>query len=453
MKSFINHSYMKKKKRKKNLDIVFIILREESLGHKDLDHMLPFLYFLNKNDNFEYTVRVIIFGNKNDYTKSIDARIKLLFNLKNVEIEFLYKDDFLFKIKRFLEFKSNSIIANYLNEMINKLYIKYLNSQQKNYDLVNKVGKVFIKSRSPLIITLHKNTRARKIATQIKKINSRAKWMVIPHGTTNVDNKMNFDTDLDKNEKSVDPNGIFYNKKYNKTDYFLLTSKLDLKIEISQGMVRNKGYVIGSPRYCKEWLKIKSNLKLDGKEVSINKNYKIRALFCMPKKNLNIFWEELIRTISFISSYKEIELILLNYNSNFPKLPKHITDRVNIRYYLISREYSTSKLIEWADIVFHAGSSVIFEFFMKNKVSVFPRYLTCNTLIHEKYNAGFNLTNRDELRNLCNDAVTSLNGLKKNYKKKCRVSNKKFNDDFIYANTKSVKMNIIKTLSKICDRF
>ena len=448
MKSFINHSYMKKKKHKKNLDFVFITFREESLGHKDIDHMLPFLYFLNKNDNFEYTARVIIFGNKNDYTKSKDPRIKLLFDLKNVELEFLYEDDFLFKIKRFLEFKSNSIIASYFNGMINKLYIKYLNSQQKNYDLVNKVGKVFIKSKSPLIITLHKNTHARKIATQIKKINTRAKWMVIPHGTINVYNKMTSDTDLDKNKISVD-----YNKKYNKTDYFLLTSKLDLKIEISQGMAKNKGYVIGSPRYCKEWLKIKSNLKLDGKEVRMNKNYKIRALFCMPKKNLNIFWEELIRTISFISSYKEIELILLNYNSNYPKLPKHITDKVNIRYYLISREYSTSKLIEWADIVFHAGSSVIFEFFMKNKVSVFPRYLSCNTLIHEKYNAGFNLTNRDELRNLCNDAVTSLNRLKKDYKKKCRVSNKKFIDDFIYANRRTVKMNIIKTLSKICDRF
>ncbi|MDA8851454.1 hypothetical protein N9J04_01620, partial [Candidatus Pelagibacter sp.] len=351
------------------------------------------------------------------------------------------------KIKQFLEIKSNSIIANYFNRAINKIYIKCFNTLHNNYDLVNKVGKVFIKSKSPLIITLHENLQAQKIATQIKKINSRAKWMVIPHGTTNVDNKMNLDTHLDKNEMSV---GY---RNYNKIDYFLLTSKLDLKIEISQGMAIEKCYVIGSPRYCKEWLKIKSNLKLDSKEVSINKNYKIRALFFMPKRNLNIFWEELIRTINFISSYKEIELILLNYNSYFPKLPNHIADRVNIRHYLISKEYSTSKLIEWADIVFHAGTSVIFEFFMKNKISVFPRYLSCNTLMCEKYNTGFNLSNRDELRNLCNDAVTSLNDLKKNYKKKCRVSNKKFNDDFVYANTKSVKLNIIKTLSKICDRF
>ena len=446
MKSFINHSHMKKKKRKKKLDIVFIILREESLGHKDLDHMLPFLYFLNKNDDFEYTARGIIFGNKNNYTKSTDARIKLLFSLKNVELEFIYKDDFLSRFKRFLEFKNNSTIANYFNRAINKIYIECLSAMQNNYDLVNKVGKVFIKSKSPLIITLHANPQAQKIATHIKKINNRAKWMVIPHGTINVDNKMNLDTHLDKNEISV---GY---RNYNKIDYFLLTSKLDLKIEISQGMPRDKGYVIGSPRYCKEWLKIKSNLKLDGKEVSINKNYKIKALFCMPKRNLNIFWEELIRTIDFISSYKEIELILLNYNSYFPKLPNHIANRVNIRHYLISKEYSTSKLIEWADIVFHAGTSVIFEFFMKNKISIFPRYLSCNTLMCEKYNTGFNLSNRDELRNFCNDAVTSLNDLKKNYKKKCRISNKKFNDDFIYANTKSVKLNIIKTLSKICNR-
>ena len=436
-----------KKKIKKSIDILFIILREESLGHKDIDHMLPFLYFLNKSDDLEYNARGIIFGNKANYIKNIDPRVKLLSNLKNVELEFIYKDNFLFKIKRLLEFKSNSILANYFNRVINKIYIKYLNTIQKNYDLTNKVGEVFIKSKSPLIITLHANTEAQRIATHIKKINSRAKWIVIPHGTINADNKMNLDTHLDKNEAPV----IYRN--YNKIDYFLLTSKRELKEKISQGMARDKGNVIGSPRYCKEWLKIKSYLELDGKEVSVNKNYKIRASFFMPKKNQNIFWEELIRTIDFISSYREIELILLNYNSYFPKLPNHIADRVNIRQYLISKEYSTSKLIEWSDIVFHAGSSVIFEFFMKDKVSIFLRYLTCNTFLCEKYNAGFNLSNRDELRNFCNDAVNSLYDLKKTYKKKCRVSNKRFNDDFVYANTKSVKLNIIKIISKICDSF
>ena len=39
-------------KNKKNFDIIIAILREENLGHKDIDHILPFIYFLNKSEKF-----------------------------------------------------------------------------------------------------------------------------------------------------------------------------------------------------------------------------------------------------------------------------------------------------------------------------------------------------------------------------------------------------------------
>ena len=171
----------------------------------------------------------------------------------------------------------------------------------------------------------------------------------------------------------------------------------------------------------------------------------------MPKKNLNIFWEELIRTIDFISSYQEFELILLNNNYDFPKLPKYILNRDNIRYYLLSKKYSTSKLIDWADIVFHAGTGVIFESFMKEKITVLPRYLSCNTLISDKYNAGFNISNRDELREFCNMAADSLQDLINIYNTKHSLANKKFIDDFVHANTISVPQNITEAISFIIE--
>ena len=45
-------------KNKKNFDIIIAILREENLGHKDIDHILPFIYFLNKIEKFNFTVEV-----------------------------------------------------------------------------------------------------------------------------------------------------------------------------------------------------------------------------------------------------------------------------------------------------------------------------------------------------------------------------------------------------------
>ena len=82
-------------------------------------------------------------------------------------------------------------------------------------------------------------------------------------------------------------------------------------------------------------------------------------MFLVPKKHINIFSEELVRTIDFISSFQEIELILSSYK-NHCKFPKHLAKRENIRKYLVAEEYYTSQLIDWADIIFHAGTGIVF---------------------------------------------------------------------------------------------
>ena len=50
--------------KKKEINIIFIALREEFPGHKDIDHLLPFLYFLNKSNDFKFTARLIILENE-----------------------------------------------------------------------------------------------------------------------------------------------------------------------------------------------------------------------------------------------------------------------------------------------------------------------------------------------------------------------------------------------------
>ena len=434
--------------KKKEINIIFVALREEFPGHKDIDHLLPFLYFLNKSNEFKFTARLIILENESNYKKNLDPRIKLLFGLKNLDIKFLFKNNFLFNMKKVLDSKNSiPVLGKYLDKLFQKLYLKYLEIKIKKINIKDKLGKVFSKSTCPLIITLHKNHKAQKMVSNIQKINSRAKWAVIPHGTHLLVNKMVTDENLDKIQKKNKKNS------YNKIDFNLTTSKWDLEDDVSNGMPRKKSFVIGSPRYCKEWLIIKSSLGVDGNKIIINKKYKVKILFFLPKKFINIFWAEAIRTIDFISSYKNIELILIDYDPYYLKLPKYIKKRSNVTLLSISKEYSTSKVIEWADIILHVGSSLIFEFLIKEKISVFPRYLTSNTQISDRYHAGFNLSNRDELRSWCNQAVNSLKNLKKNYKKKCRHTNKKYIDDFVNANLPSVPFNIEKILSKVRNSF
>lgn len=432
----------KKKFYKKSIDIVFLITKTSLLGNKDLDHFLPFLYFLSKNKKFNYTARGLIFDSKENFNKNKDPKIDFLLNLKNVDLKFVDEGFFknLIKKFKFILIDNDWVFSNYLMIILSKLEFFI----SKKINLREKIGKNFLYSDKPVIITL----KRLEIASEIKIINKKAKVIELTHGSIVCDNKMVHDEHLNKNDEKIN-----FKKLYKNIDYLAKTNRREVDEDFAQGMDKNKMIAIGSPRYCKEWLKVKSKYKLDGRDVASNKKYKVKILFILPKSYINIFWDELIRTIDFISSYEQFEIILLNDKKYFPKIPKNIKKRDNLSIYLISKEYSSSKLIDWADIVLHAGTGIIWECFMKEKITVLPKYLTCNTLISEKYGAGYNLNNRDELRKLCNEALISIEKLKKNYKIKYRDNNQNFINDFVYAKPNSVPLNIDKLLLKVHDLF
>jgi hypothetical protein len=47
-----------KENNKRKLSIIFTILREDIVGYKDIDHILPFLYFLSKSDVIEIILAI-----------------------------------------------------------------------------------------------------------------------------------------------------------------------------------------------------------------------------------------------------------------------------------------------------------------------------------------------------------------------------------------------------------
>ena len=64
--------------KKKNLDIIFLIQRNNKLGYKDIDHILPFLHFLSKISKLKYKAKGLIFDNEENYIKDLDPRVEFL---------------------------------------------------------------------------------------------------------------------------------------------------------------------------------------------------------------------------------------------------------------------------------------------------------------------------------------------------------------------------------------
>ena len=130
---------------------------------------MPLLYFLSKSNKININAKGLIFSNETTFKNSEDPRLKLFQNLKNIELEFLHKDNFLFKLKNFFELNIHSPFGIF-NKVINKLYLKLLKNINKKIYLDNNFASDFIKSDSLLIATLHSNPKAQKIVSLIKNV-------------------------------------------------------------------------------------------------------------------------------------------------------------------------------------------------------------------------------------------------------------------------------------------
>ena len=128
--------------KKKKVEIFFIIQGHER-GQKDIDHYLPFLYFLSKSDNLDYTAKGLIFDSKINFSQYLDSRFRLLSNLKNTDLIFLYEDSFLEKIKKLILVKKSSILIKFFNKIINKLFKNLLKLKKKDVKWKKRLVLVF----------------------------------------------------------------------------------------------------------------------------------------------------------------------------------------------------------------------------------------------------------------------------------------------------------------------
>ena len=149
--------------------------------------------------------------------------------MKNIQIKYLFNNIFLSKIKNTLETFNNNFLIKFFNRVFNRFYLTYLKIKFRQIKLKEKVGKNFIQSKNPLVVTLHSNTKVQKLVGKIKEINKNTKWMVLPHGTELAENDMLIDTDLRKKENKI-------NKNYCKFDFYLFNNKFDIlkKIKSSE---------------------------------------------------------------------------------------------------------------------------------------------------------------------------------------------------------------------------
>jgi hypothetical protein len=144
--------------------------------------------------------------------------------------------------------------------------------------------------------------------------------------------------------------------KFNRFDYVIVQNHLRKDVLVSSGIAREKIIVLGSARFCGEW--IAQNKKILPRRIGSTGRdpERLRVVFMPSKPRCKIDVERMHNTVDLLASLSEIEAVVKPHTRigrearlfDSMQLP-------NVSHVL------TSELCEWADVVLIIGSSVITE--------------------------------------------------------------------------------------------
>jgi UDP-N-acetylglucosamine 2-epimerase len=187
--------------------------------------------------------------------------------------------------------------------------------------------------------------------------------------------------------------------KFNSFDYVIAPNELRKKMLTQSGVSADKIFVLGSARYCDEWME--QNKKILPKRFGNRKNKinKLRLAFLPSKPQCNVDQERMTKTLEFLADIDDIEVMIKPHTRTSENIDFSIGK--NLRN---ASDVLTADLCEWADAVLVVGSSVITEALMKKKPALYLKYLHSNTTLFEELHACWTIGNESEL----NAAVLSL---------------------------------------------
>jgi hypothetical protein len=206
--------------------------------------------------------------------------------------------------------------------------------------------------------------------------------LALPHGIYLYTNKFN--------KARFSPGQRFY--KFNRFDYVIVQNHLRKDVLVSSGIAREKIIVLGSARFCGEW--IAQNKKILPRKISSTGRDadRLRVVFMPSKPRCKIDVKRMHNTIDLLASLSGIEAVVKPHTRIGREA--HLFGDMqlpNVSHVL------TSELCDWADVVLIIGSSVITEALMQGKPVLYLKYLHANTMLFEECGACWTIRNEAEL--------------------------------------------------------
>jgi hypothetical protein len=212
----------------------------------------------------------------------------------------------------------------------------------------------------------------------------------LPHGVfiyTNDDVKIG----------SIDQERNF--KKFNPYDAIAVQNKLFKEIIIKSGIASDKIFVLGSARYCDEWMAQNKKILPRQAHHRTDTHSKLKVVFMTTRPNYKIHVDRMLKTFEVLANLNEMEVVIKPHTRSgeeakiYENLP--LSNVSNI---------SSVELCEWADVMLVIGSSILIETLLQGKPVLYLKYLHENTTVYEEIGACWTVQNDKEL----SEALQSL---------------------------------------------
>jgi 3-deoxy-D-manno-octulosonic-acid transferase len=187
--------------------------------------------------------------------------------------------------------------------------------------------------------------------------------------------------------------------KFNRFDYIITQNELRKEVLVRAGVNREKIFVLGSARYCNEWMT--QNKEILPRTMNSNPETpgRLKAVFMTTRFAYRIDVERMLKTFELLSELEGLEMVVKPHT----RTGKEAKVYQNIPLTNVA-EFSSVELCEWADVVLVIGSSIIIEPLKQGKPVLYLKYLHENTTQYEELGACWTIHDETELK----DALLSL---------------------------------------------
>lgn len=178
----------------------------------------------------------------------------------------------------------------------------------------------------------------------------------------------------------------------NDKDYIVLHHRWWKDECVSHGLDPEKVTVLGSPRFCKEWVDILDNIIPPDSSLEDKGDGRLKVVFMeFSAPRYHDFKNTARQTVERINSLDFVHFIFK------PQTRGHIlhfdlSSSVELAY-----NANSVNLTKWADVVIVHASSIMIEVLLRDKVFIYPRFFHADKMIYEEFGAGWAVDSYEEL--------------------------------------------------------